>query len=63
VFTSGLLPIGALLAGVVAELASTEIAVWVGVILGLVAPVFLLPLRHLQVMPPPADDELKAVQA
>lgn len=56
VFTSGLLPIGALLAGVIAELASTQIAVWVGVCLGLVAPAFLLPLRHLKEMPPSPDD-------
>ncbi len=56
VFTSGLLPLGALLGGVIAELASTQIAVWVGVCLGLIAPVFLLPLRHLEVMPPSPDD-------
>ena len=56
VFTSGLLPIGAALAGVIAELASTEIAIWIGVLLGLVAPVFLLPLRHLKEMPAAADD-------
>jgi len=56
VFTSGLLPIGALLGGIIAELASTEIAIWVGVCLGLVAPVFLLPLRHLKTMPSGPDD-------
>lgn len=55
VFTSGLLPLGAALAGVIAELVSTEVAVWVGVCLGLVAPVFLLPLRHLESMPPAAE--------
>lgn len=59
VFTSGLLPLGAALAGVLAEFVSTEFAVWVGVCLGLVAPVFLLPLRHLQTMPA-GPDELAA---
>jgi hypothetical protein len=56
VFTSGLLPIGALSAGLIAELATTEIAVWVGVTLGFAAPLFLLPLRHLKTMPPGADE-------
>jgi MFS family permease len=51
VFTSGLLPIGALLGGLIAELASTEIAVWVGVLIGLAAPAFLLPLRNVREMP------------
>jgi hypothetical protein len=55
VFTSGLLPIGAGLAGVIAELAGTEVAVWVGVCLGLIAPFFLLPLRHLREMPTGPD--------
>jgi len=51
VFTSGLLPVGALAAGIIAELAGTTTAVWVGVCIGLVAPVFLLPLRGLRDMP------------
>jgi MFS family permease len=50
-FASGLLPAGALVAGVLAELLGTEIAVWVGVLIGLLAPLFLLPLRHLREMP------------
>lgn len=49
--TSGLLPIGALIAGVLAEIVGTRNAVWIGVIIGLVAPLFLLPLRHLKEMP------------
>ncbi len=56
VFTSGLLPLGALLGGVIAEVASTETAVWIGVAGGLVAPAFLLPLRHLREMPAGPDD-------
>jgi len=56
VFTSGLLPLGALIGGVIAEVASTEIAVWVGVLFGLIAPAFLLPLRHLKIMPTGPDD-------
>jgi len=51
VFTSGLLPIGALAAGIIAELAGTPAAVWVGVCIGLIAPLFLLPLRHLDRIP------------
>ncbi len=57
VFTSGLLPIGALAAGIIAEFAGTPVAVWVGVCIGLIAPLFLLPLRHLDNMPAgPIDD-------
>ncbi|MEO8700661.1 MAG: MFS transporter [Kofleriaceae bacterium] len=51
VCTSGLLPVGALLGGLIAEFASTTTAVWVGVLIGFAAPVFLLPLRHLREMP------------
>lgn len=58
VCTSGLLPIGALIAGVLAELLGTRTAVWIGVVIGLVAPLFLLPLRHLREMPPSASGEL-----
>ena len=53
--TSGLLPIGALIAGALAELVGTRGAVWIGVMIGLVAPLFLLPLRHLKEMPPSAS--------
>lgn len=51
VFTSGLLPVAALLAGGLAELIGTRGAVWIGVIVGLVSPLLLLPLRHLKQMP------------
>jgi len=51
VCTAGLVPIVALLAGFLAELTTIRTAVWVGVAIGLVAPLFLLPLRHLRVMP------------
>ncbi|HEU0035505.1 MAG TPA: MFS transporter [Kofleriaceae bacterium] len=60
VFTSGLLPIGAILAGVIAELAGTYVAVWVGVLIGLAAPVFLLPLRSLREMPAGPSDHATA---
>lgn len=56
--TSGLLPLAALAAGVLAELAGTRAAVWVGVLIGLAAPVFLWPLRRLRDMPPSASGEL-----
>jgi MFS family permease len=52
IFTSSLLPLGALIGGIIASIAGTEVAVWVGVLIGLAAPVFLLPLRHLREMPP-----------
>jgi Na+/melibiose symporter-like transporter len=49
--TSGVFPIAALVAGVIAELAGTYTAVWVGIVIGFVAPVFLWPLRHLREVP------------
>jgi predicted MFS family arabinose efflux permease len=51
VFTYGLLPIGGLIAGVLAALTSVTFAVWVGVLVGLVAPTLLWPLRRLREMP------------
>ena len=51
VCTAGLVPIVALLAGLLAELTSIRTAVWVGVSIGLVAPLFLLPLRHVKTIP------------
>jgi len=51
VVTASLLPIGALIAGFLAELAGTRSAVWVGVLIGLVAPVLLLPVWKVKEMP------------
>ena len=51
VVTASLLPIGALIAGFLAELAGTRTAVWVGVLIGLVAPVLLLPVWKVKEMP------------
>jgi hypothetical protein len=51
VCTSGLLPIAAVLAGVLAELLGTRAAVWIGVMVGLLSPLLLLPLRRLKEMP------------
>jgi MFS family permease len=51
VCTAGLVPITALLAGLLAELTSIRTAVWVGVSIGLLAPFFLIPLRALRRMP------------
>ncbi|MBA3501079.1 MAG: MFS transporter, partial [Deltaproteobacteria bacterium] len=51
VFTSGLLPVAAVIAGGLAELLGTRAAVWIGVVVGLVSPLLLLPLRHLKDMP------------
>jgi MFS family permease len=58
VVTSGLLPVAAVIAGVIAEIAGTRFAVWVGVIIGFVAPLLLWPLRGLREMPPSASGEL-----
>ena len=54
VCTQGVLPIAALVAGVIAELAGTRTAMWVGVSIGMLAPVLLLPLWKLREMPAPA---------
>lgn len=53
VVTASLLPIGALLAGFLAELVGTRSAVWVGVLLGLVAPPLLLPVWKVRELPAP----------
>jgi MFS family permease len=50
--TAGLMPIAAVVAGVLAELTTIRTAVWVGVLIGLAAPLLLLPLRKLREMPP-----------
>jgi MFS family permease len=51
VCTAGLVPLAALVAGAIAQATSIRTAVWVGVLVGLVAPVFLLPLRKVRSMP------------
>lgn len=53
VVTAGLVPVTALVAGALAELTTIRTAVWVGVLVGLVAPIFLLPLRKVTSMPEP----------
>lgn len=58
VVTSGMLPIAAVIAGVIAEVAGTRFAIWVGVLVGLVAPLLLWPLRRLREMPPSASGEI-----
>jgi MFS family permease len=55
VCTVSLLPIGALLAGFLAELLGTRTAVWIGVLVGLVPPLLLLPLWKVREMPPEAS--------
>ncbi len=51
VCTSGVLPVAALAAGGLATLIGIRAAVWVGVTIGLIAPIFLWRLRHLKDMP------------
>jgi MFS family permease len=51
VCTSGVLPLAALLAGGLATLVGIRAAVWIGLLIGLAAPVFLWRLRHLTTMP------------
>jgi predicted MFS family arabinose efflux permease len=49
--TAGIMPIAALVAGVLAELATIRDAVWIGTAIALVVPAFLWPLRDLRDMP------------
>jgi len=51
--TAGLLPVSALVAGAIGALSTVRAAVWIGVLFGLLAPVFLLPLRKQREMPAP----------
>lgn len=51
VCTSGVLPIAALIAGGLATVFGIRAAVWVGLLIGLAAPIFLWRLRHLKDMP------------
>jgi MFS family permease len=51
VVTASLLPIGALVAGLLAEAIGTRNAVWVGVLIGLVPPLLLLPVWKVKEMP------------
>jgi hypothetical protein len=51
VCTAGVLPGVAIGAGVLAQVTSIRFAVWVGVIIGLAVPLFLIPLRRLREMP------------
>jgi MFS family permease len=53
VCTTGVLPVAALLAGGLAALLGVRAALWVGVLIGLAAPIWLWPLRHLKDMPVP----------
>jgi MFS family permease len=53
VVTAGLVPIAALVAGALAEIFSVRDAMWIGVLIGLIAPIFLLPLRRVGAMPEP----------
>lgn len=52
--TAAPVPIAALAAGVLAEATSIRTAVWVGMLIGLVVPFMLWPLRVLRRMPDPA---------
>jgi len=51
VVTAIWLPIGALIAGFLAEAVGTRNAVWVGVLIGLVPPFLLLPIWKVREMP------------
>jgi hypothetical protein len=54
----GTIPIGMILGGAIATLASATVAVWIGAIGGLFAflPVFLGPVRSLRVIPDPEPE-------
>jgi len=53
VFSTGALLVATGLAGVIAQFTSVQFAMWIGVIIGLSVPLFLLPLRRLREVPPP----------
>ena len=55
--TGAALPLGALAAGAIAHFIGVRNALWLGMGLGTVAPVFLVPLRGLERMPAPHDDD------
>lgn len=55
VCTASLLPIGALIAGFVAEGIGTREAVWIGVSIGLIPPLILLPVWKIEKMPAPDE--------
>ncbi len=63
VCTSGLLPVAAVFAGILAELFGTRTAVWIGVLVGLLSPILLVPLRTLRDMPASASGELPSTRA
>jgi predicted MFS family arabinose efflux permease len=56
VVTIGALSTAALGAGALADAVGTRAAVWVGVLIGLAAPIFLVPLRKLRALPTTCDD-------
>jgi hypothetical protein len=51
--TAGIVPFTALLAGALAQLTSIRFAMWIGVLIALVAPILMWPLRKLREMPAP----------
>jgi predicted MFS family arabinose efflux permease len=63
-FSAGLVPFCAIAAGFIAHATSIRTAMWIGVILALVAPVALWPLRRVKALPgaetPSTDDQLRA---
>ncbi len=56
VCTASLLPVAAVLAGVLAEALGTRTAVWIGVSIGLVPPLLLLPLWKVRELPAGPQD-------
>jgi MFS family permease len=51
--TVGVHIVATLIAGALAQLTSVPFAVWIGVLIGLLVPLFILPLRNLRDMPAP----------
>ena len=45
---AGLVPIAALVAGVLAQATSIRFAMWVGTVIALAAPILMLPLRSIR---------------
>ncbi|NVB84794.1 MAG: MFS transporter [Kofleriaceae bacterium] len=61
--TSGVIVITTLAAGWLAQLTTIREAVWIGVSIGLIAPIFLWPLRGLRSMPEAASSSTELARA
>lgn len=62
VVTTGVLPITSILAGALATIIGIRAAVWAGLLVGLLAPIFIWRLRHLHDMPGPDPNDASGLR-